>query len=102
MLNSDSISKSVILLKVLVKNVHIKGISPDVKMIAKFWTGYTLLYPMLSHVRDEVSSCPSINGLFTQPAGGGKVSALCSRNNAQNIKHIPACLGSLAGLVPVV
>ena len=56
MLNTDSISKSVILLKVLVKSVYIEGISQDVKTIVKFWTRYTLFCPRLSPVRGEVSS----------------------------------------------
>ncbi|MDH4205736.1 MAG: hypothetical protein OEV45_09435, partial [Desulfobacteraceae bacterium] len=36
--------------------------------------------------------CPSINGLFTQSAGGGQVSALCSKNNPRNIKHMPVVI----------
>jgi len=56
MLNTDLILKSGISQKALVKSVHIEGISPGVKKIAKFWTRYTLFCPRLSPVRGEVSS----------------------------------------------
>jgi hypothetical protein len=35
---------------------------------------------------------PSINGLFAQPAKGGQVSALCSKNNPRNIKNMPVVI----------
>ncbi len=55
MLNTDSISKSVILLKVLVQSVQTGVISPDVKTIAVSWTRYTLFWPRLYPARGEVS-----------------------------------------------
>jgi hypothetical protein len=33
-----------------------------------------------------------INGLFDQSAGGGQVSALCSKNNPRNIKYMPVVI----------
>jgi len=33
-----------------------------------------------------------INGLFAQSAIGGQVSALCSKNNARNIKYMPVVI----------
>jgi hypothetical protein len=55
--------------------------------------------------RDIISNqCPSINGLFAQPAGGRQVSApapwnaepiplgLCSKNNPRNINYMPVVI----------
>jgi hypothetical protein len=40
----------------------------------------------------QVTYCPSINGLFAQSAGGGQVSALCSKNNPRNINYMTAVI----------
>ncbi|RZB31433.1 MAG: hypothetical protein SRB2_04661 [Desulfobacteraceae bacterium Eth-SRB2] len=48
----------------------------------KTYTGYLM----------QVTYCPSINGLFAQPAKGGQVSALCSKNNPRNINYMPAVI----------
>jgi hypothetical protein len=43
-------------------------------------------------LRIHPDQCPSINGLFAQSTRGGQVSALCLKNNPQNINYMPVVI----------